>query len=266
LLFYLQRLRPDVLITLANVWWLSWIAHPLIATAGVPWWLYYPLDGDCGDSRLPESWIQILRRVDLPIAMSRYGLDVTARNGVAAAYIPHGVDTGLFRPPTDKIEAKAALGYRGRFVIVSDARNQERKQLPRTLEIFRRFAAGKPDVLLHLHCDPDDSLARSPKYWYDLRADIDFLAADGPVRITPGMSLESGVFRSRIWPGFIRLRTSICLPPGERASGCRPCRPPPRAWSPWRSITRRTESWFWTTARPSRPATFWQASSASARP
>src|SRR3954468_10117107 len=87
LLFYLQRLRPDVLITLADVWWLSWIAHPLIAATGAPWWFYYPLSGDCGDNRLPESWVHILRRVDLPIAMSRYGLDVTAKNGVAAAYI-----------------------------------------------------------------------------------------------------------------------------------------------------------------------------------
>src|SRR3954451_22039363 len=192
LLFYLQRLRPDVLITLGNVWWLSWITHPLIAANGVPWWLYYPLDGDCGEGRLPESWVQVLRRVDLPVAMSRYGSEETARNGVAPAYIPHGVDTGLLRPPAVKAEAKASFGYRERFVILSDARNQARKLLPRTLEIFRRFAAGKPDVVLHLHCDPDDPSARRPTYRYDLRADVDFLAADGRVRITPGMSLDSG--------------------------------------------------------------------------
>ncbi len=49
--------------------------------------------------------------------------------------------------------------------------------LPRTLEIFRRFAAEKDDVLLHLHCDPDDPLARSPAYHYvyDLQSDIAFL-------------------------------------------------------------------------------------------
>src|SRR3954451_5417645 len=197
LLFYLQRLRPDVLITLGNIWWLSWITYPLIAANGVPWWLYYPLDGDCGEGRLPESWVQVLRRVDLPVAMSRYGLEVTARNGVAPAYIPHGVDTGLFRPPAVKAEAKAAFGYRERFVILSDARNQARKLLPRTLEIFRRFAAGKPDVVLHLHCEPDDPSARRQRYRYDLRVDVDFLAADGRVRITPGMSLDSGGYPGR---------------------------------------------------------------------
>jgi glycosyltransferase involved in cell wall biosynthesis len=197
LLFYLQRLRPDVLIILADVWWMTYMAHPLIAnfisTAGIPWWLYYPIGGDCGDGRLPESWVQVLQRVDLPIAMSCYGLDVSAKNRVKANYIPHGVDTGLFRPPANKAEAKAALGYQDQFVVLSDARNHRRKLLPRTLEIFRRFATGKADVLLHLHCDLNDPAAQSRVYHYNLQADIDFLATDGRVRITPGMSIRSGI-------------------------------------------------------------------------
>src|SRR4051794_20752389 len=44
LAFYLRRLRPDVLITLYDIWPLPWMAHPLIAKAGIPRWLYYPLD------------------------------------------------------------------------------------------------------------------------------------------------------------------------------------------------------------------------------
>jgi len=197
LLGYLYRVRPDVLVTLADVWWLTYITYPIIAnfmhTAGIPWALYYPIDGDMGEGHLPPSWVHILKTVDLPISMSRYGHDVTQVNGVTPAYIPHGVDTRVFQPPTDKSRAKQALGYEGRFVILSDARNQPRKLLPRTLEIFRRFAADKDNVLLHLHCDPDDPVARSPGYSYDLRSDIAFLGLTSKVQITDGMSIAIGL-------------------------------------------------------------------------
>lgn len=77
--------------------------------------------------------------------------------------------------------------------MLSDARNQPRKLLPRTLEIFRRFAVGKPDVLLHLHCDPQDPMARLPVYTYDLQADIDFLGLKEQVRLISKMSIFAGL-------------------------------------------------------------------------
>ena len=197
LLNYLRRLQPDILVTLADVWWLTYITYPAIANfmhaANIAWALYYPIDGDMGKDQLPPSWVHILKTVDLPISMSRYGHGVTQANGVTPAYIPHGVDTRVFQPPTDKRRAKQALGYEGRFVILSDARNQPRKLLPRTLEIFRRFAADKDDVLLHLHCDPDDPVARSTGYCYDLRSDIAFLGLTDKVQITDGMSIATGL-------------------------------------------------------------------------
>src|SRR5438874_2476580 len=197
LLSYLQKLQPDVLITLADVWWLTYITNPFIAnfmrTAGIPWALYYPIDGDMGAGRLPPSWSQILQTVDLPIAMSAYGAEVSRVNGVTPAYIPHGVDTKIFCPPADKRFAKSKLNYEDKFVVFSDARNQPRKLLPRALEIFRRFARGKKDVLLHLHCDPDDPVARSPEYHYDLRADIAFLGLKHCTRISAGMRIDTGL-------------------------------------------------------------------------
>jgi len=202
LLNYLCRLQPDVLVTLADIWWLTFISHPLIAnfmrTAAIPWALYYPIDSDLGDGRLPPSWVHILKTVDLPIAMSQYGRDVSRINGVQPAYIPHGVETNVFKPPEDKAAAKRALGYEDKFVILSDARNQPRKQLPRLLEIFRRFSAGKDDVLLHLHCDPNDPAARTPEYFYDLKSDIAFLGLQEKVRVTDGMTIAEGLPLDRL--------------------------------------------------------------------
>ena len=192
---YLHKLQPDVLITQGDIWWLTRFNYPVIANAmhnaGIPWILYYPIDSDMGENRLPSSWIPILKTIDLPVAMSCYGRDITQANGVNPAYIPLGVDTNLFQPPVDKQVAKQALGYEGKFVVLSDARNTPRKLLPRTLEIFQRFAVDKDDVILHLHCDPDDPSARSAEYFYDLRSDTAFLNLTEKVFLTKDMSFCS---------------------------------------------------------------------------
>src|SRR5690348_6514355 len=103
---YLRKLQPDVLITQGDVWWLARFNYPVLANfmhnAGIPWILYYPIDADMGENCLPSSWIPILKTIDLPIAMSRYGYDVTQANGLEPAYIPLGVDTKVFQPPADK--------------------------------------------------------------------------------------------------------------------------------------------------------------------
>jgi glycosyltransferase involved in cell wall biosynthesis len=187
-----------MLITLANALELEYLNYSVIAhflhTANIPWIMYYPIDGDMGENRLPSSWIHILKTADLPIAMSCYGHEVMQANGIQAAYIPYGVDTKVFQPLTDKRLAKQAFGYEGKFVILADACNELRKLLPRTLEIFQRFAADKDDVILHLHCDPDDPRARSPKYGYNLQSDIAFLHLTEKVcftkDISTGLSIE----------------------------------------------------------------------------
>ena len=202
LLDYLRHVRPDVLVTQAEYWKLTYIANPVIARfmreAHIPWALYYPVDCDMGDGRLPSGWVRLLQTVDLPITVSHYDRDVTHANGVTVAYIPYSVDTKVFRPPDDKSAAKSAMGYDGRFVLLSDARNQLRKLWPRTLEIFRLFAADKDDVLLHLHCDPNDPSARTGEYHYNLQSDIRFLGLADKVRFTTGMTARRGVTLARL--------------------------------------------------------------------
>ncbi len=196
LLRYLRKLRPEVLITLADPWRVSHIAQPKIRQfmhdARIVWAHYCPIDTDMGSGALPASTIHLQEIVDLPIAMSNYGRRLFLTNGVEPAFIPHGVDTKLFSPPQNKGAAKRDLGYASKFVILSDARNQIRKMLPRTLEIFRRFAAGKKDVLLHLHCDPFDPASHHEDYCYDILADIKFLGLTEKVRFTRGFSIGRG--------------------------------------------------------------------------
>ena len=192
----LVRLRPDVVVALADIWWLPYVAAPHIRRqlelTGTPWVLYFPVDGHTDAGGLPPSWVELLREVDVPVAMSRYGQRVVRGCGVACDYIPHGVDLDLFRPPASRAAAKARVGLAGRFVVLSDSRNQPRKLLPRLLDVFGRFAAGHPDAVLHLHTDPDDEFARSRTYAYDLRADLRHLGLADRVRLTRGFTMAPG--------------------------------------------------------------------------
>src|SRR5262249_14131908 len=91
-----------------------------------------------------------------------------------------------------RAQAKARVGAAGKFVILSDSRNQPRKLLPRLLDVFARFAADRPDALLHLHTDPDDEFTRSGFYSYDVRGDLRHLGIESQVRFSTGFSLKQG--------------------------------------------------------------------------
>jgi glycosyltransferase involved in cell wall biosynthesis len=193
---YLVRHRPEVVIALADVWWLPYFSAPHVRRqmelTDARWALYFPVDGNTANGLLPPSWIELLRMVDVPIAMSRYGQQVATDCGIDCDYIPHGVDLEVFAPPADREQAKRHVDAEGRFVMLSDSRNQPRKLLPRLLDVFARFAEGRPDALLHLHTDPADEFARSPTYSYDVRADIRHLGLGEQVRFSPGFTMRNG--------------------------------------------------------------------------
>src|SRR5580704_13845730 len=193
---FLVRYRPEIVIALGDVWWLPYFAAPHVRRqmelTDTPWALYFPIDGDMEGGGLPQSWIQLLNEVDIPIAMSEFGRHAASRSGINCRYIPHGVDRSFFYPPTDRAQAKAEVDAEGKFLVLSDSRNQPRKMLPRLLDVFARFSKGRPDALLHLHTDPDDPLARSVGYSYDIRADIEYLGIGSQVRFSVGFRAKRG--------------------------------------------------------------------------
>jgi glycosyltransferase involved in cell wall biosynthesis len=195
LLGYLMRFNPEFVITLADVWWMAFMADPAVQRwldmSGSRWVLYYPIDGADVDGRLPPGWIKMLETADVPVAMSRFGMEVSAACGVEARYLPHGCELEIFTPAADKAAAKARLGYKDAFVVLSDARNQPRKLLPRTLEIAAAFAADKEDVVVHLHTDPDDDAASSDLYSYRLSEDVDALGLADRVRLTQNFKMRA---------------------------------------------------------------------------
>jgi glycosyltransferase involved in cell wall biosynthesis len=193
---FLVRQRPEIVIALADVWWLPYFCSPHVRRqmelTDTPWVLYFPIDGDMEGEALPASWVDLLRQVDVPVAMSQYGKRIAERHGIGCRYIPHGVDLDVFCPPADRQGAKADIGAEGKFLVLSDSRNQPRKMLPRLLDIFARFAAACPESVLHLHTDPDDEFTRSGIYSYNVRSDVRHLGIESKVRFTPGMTMKGG--------------------------------------------------------------------------
>jgi glycosyltransferase involved in cell wall biosynthesis len=195
LLGYMMRIQPAFVITLADIWWMTFMTDPPVQRyldqSGARWVLYFPVDGATREGTLPAGWVKMLEAADLPIAMSPFGARTAAACGVRASYIPHGCDPEVFRPAEDREDAKRQIGYGGQFVVLTDARNQIRKQIPRLLDIAAAVLPDEQGLVFHLHTDPDDSAAASELYRYQLREDLAMLGLERRVRLTPDFQMRA---------------------------------------------------------------------------
>jgi len=117
---------------------------------------YYPSDGGGG---LPLGCENILKKVNCPVAMARYGQrQVKELYGMDTKYIPHAIDTNIYYPLSkeEKEKCKEKFGLQGKFVVGVVQRNQGRKMPDRMIKSFAEFCKDKPDAMLFLHTDPRD--------------------------------------------------------------------------------------------------------------
>jgi len=95
-----------------------------------------------------------------PIAMSRFGERMMRNAGLEPLYIPHGIDTCLFRPqPGLRARARAELGVpEDAFLAGMVAANVgnpmvPRKAFPQAFAAFAAFAEDHPDAWLYCHSE-----------------------------------------------------------------------------------------------------------------
>ena len=138
-----QDWDADLLILLCDVWDFDPQTVALLNTAA---WL--PVDCDplaAGDRAFLES------STARPIAMSRHGQRMLEAAGKLAAYVPHGLDVGTFKPGGRKA-ARDELGLApGTFAVGINAQNVERKAIVQSLAGFAQFHWQHPDSVLFLH-------------------------------------------------------------------------------------------------------------------
>lgn len=147
------------------------------------WIYYYPIDAEP-----PENWIKdSVAMADYPVSYTEYGKRESIKKvpelESKLRVIPHGVDTKVFFPLSDEEKKEFRSKYfkgkaDGKFLITNVNRNQPRKDLMRTLQMFHTFQRANQDAgVLYLHCKREDvggniyEIARR----LDLDPDVDFI-------------------------------------------------------------------------------------------
>jgi len=152
---YIKKYNIDVFIILLD----TFMTYPFLLNidfSPAKSVFYYPSDGGGG---LPLGCENILKKVNCPVAMARYGQrQVKNIHGLDTKYIPHAINTKIYYPLSkeEKEKCKARFGLQGKFVVGCVQRNQGRKMPDRLIKSFAIFCKTHPDAVLFLHTDPRD--------------------------------------------------------------------------------------------------------------
>ena len=135
---------------------------------------YWPVD-----SPLKGNWIQdAVVLPDYTIAYTKYGQQEILKadqsldkpTGVNPLVIYHGTDTETFHEVSKTEKRKFRKKFFGgnvsdeTFIVGTIARNQMRKDLPRTMRIFKEFQKRRPDSFLYIHSKERDAWGSLREY------------------------------------------------------------------------------------------------------
>lgn len=157
---HMMAARCSFAISMCDLWTLSTDFNGDRAFNFIP---YVPVDA--GPLSL-ENFVH-MNRASSVLVNSRWGLDIAQEAGIKnIAYIPHMVDTRVFRPMPDKIRCKKLMGYtRDTFLVGMVGANKGRMMISRkgfefALRAFARFAEKHDEAKIYIHgalqsTDPD---------------------------------------------------------------------------------------------------------------
>lgn len=149
LLWHSKDFAADVAFTLQDVW----VLNPQDLQQVTRWIPWLPVDHD----PIPKGVTNNLRFANRVIAMSKFGQKQLADNGVSSTYIPHMVDTKIFKP-MNTAEIKTKLGFKPDTYIMgmvsANKDNPPRKAFQQVLDAYKLFLEKEPKSLLYIHTDP----------------------------------------------------------------------------------------------------------------
>ena len=146
---FLNEVKPDVLIAYGSNWFPPYSQISSICAQNEVKLLYYVATEF---SSLSITYLQSLVGASKVAIMSQHGQKLLAGHRINAKYIPHGVDTSIYRPMNPKPHFETA---EDKFVFGMVARNSLRKEYPILLKAFSLLPEGvKNQCCLYLHTMP----------------------------------------------------------------------------------------------------------------
>jgi glycosyltransferase involved in cell wall biosynthesis len=145
--------QADVVITLCD----AWVMNPKVWPAELSMALWAPID----HYPIPPKVLSVLQSPQVtPIAMSRDGERWMRKFSLDPLYVPHGIDTTLFRPqPEIRDAVREELEVpRDAFLVGMVAANKGSPQLPRksfpqAFDAFAQFAREHDDAWMYVHTE-----------------------------------------------------------------------------------------------------------------
>ena len=144
---YIEEYKPDVVITLIDIWYRTDMIAKFCQEMGVPYFNYFPVDG----SPFYVGYEHALHMSTQPVCMSFFGRDVIAEHFKGTIFerefsdlpvVYHGVDTKVFKPLDPKMRARLRTQFDTPdepFVVLQVNRNVQRKNWPMFYEAFAKF-------------------------------------------------------------------------------------------------------------------------------
>ena len=140
--------KADVIISLFDIW----AMQPENIPSSIKWFPWFPIDSE----PMPPQVLQQAMKAEKSITMSKFGKSIAEQMGLDAYYVPHGVDTKLFRN-VDQTQAREYLSFpKDKFIVGTVAANKGLPPRKSWYELIMAFAALKQqhkDVMFYIHTD-----------------------------------------------------------------------------------------------------------------
>lgn len=129
----------------------AWVCEPQLY-GNVRWAPWYPVDSE----PLPPLVRQRVEQAFARIVYSKFGEQMTLEAGLDCFYVPHGVESNVFKPlDTPKAELLERLGWpKDKFIVgmvAANKGNPSRKAFVENLEAFAMLKQKRKDAWLYLH-------------------------------------------------------------------------------------------------------------------
>jgi len=149
MVLHARDFNADVVFSLQDIW----VLHPQDLGQVKRWIPITPIDHE----PVPRGIIDILKFAYKIITYSNFGHKQLSDNGIFSTYIPHTVDTNIFKP-MDKVERKKKGGLPPDSflfgMVAANKDNPPRKAFQEVIDAFKLFLDKEPKALLYIHSNP----------------------------------------------------------------------------------------------------------------